>query len=163
MGYDYNWEHPDDPDGERSYFRLNVGGGARFAHYMQRLGMAFDAGQPPKWPRRRDFGLTEEQTWRDPSELTGEALDARKRYDAAVGELLAWHGPEIPGIPIHKIADSNDGWHVLPAECTAAVRIYRQRPTAEVNAVVPASSRDYWDQWIAYIAEAADHGGFRTY
>lgn len=158
MGYDYSFDQKTDDD----YFRLNIFGGSRYAGYMVDLGMGFDAGNYPEFPDAGQFDLTDDEAYEDVP-LADDKSEARKRLEAATEEVRTWHGPEIPGIPTHKVAGSNDGWHILPAECKAALRIYEALEPARIAEVIPAEARDYWDQWIDYIRRAIDYNGFRTY
>jgi hypothetical protein len=159
-------------DAEKSYFRLNIFGMGRYRDLMERLGMAFEDAAHPAWPEAEDYGLTKEQAWATecPEEypdimLTPVQQEAGRKYAAEQDRILRWHGKEIPGIPLHKFG-SNDGWHVLPAEAEAAVRIWAE--FVKVNgdekalALVAEAVTDtgYWLKWIAYLTGAITHGGF---
>ena len=133
MGYDMHFHDQDNFD-EPGYFCLNVSGMAWCYGEMTARKMIFDAGQHPPLPG-----------W------TGDEESYRKLS----APVLAWHGPEIPGIPEHKFG-TNDGWLVTPAECEAAVRIGRQRSP-------PAQHADIWADWLDYMDRARTHGGFEVH
>ncbi|MFC6883464.1 hypothetical protein [Actinomadura yumaensis] len=156
---------------ETSYFRLNIWGMDKWRGLMGTFRMTFSAGPHPSFPRRGDYDLTDEQYWAydDSSSevtLTDEQRKQCRAYEEAIDKVLAWHGPEVPGIPIHKFC-SNDGWHVVPAECEAAVRAFKRyredygKDAVQTVLKTAEAEPDYWDKWIAYLEGAAKHGGFR--
>lgn len=163
---------------EASYFRLNIFGMARYREAMHQLGMVFDAGGHPPFPDAEDYGLTWEEYYefQDPSEskpgevstLTQDKREAAAKLTAEADRVRAWHGPEIPGIPAHKFG-SNDGWHVLPAECKAALDIYQrqleQLGEDGVHALLERLEidRGLWGRWVAYLNGAISHGGFKVH
>lgn len=162
-------------DAEKSYFRLNIFGMGRYRDLMERLGMAFEDDPHPPFPEAEDYGVT----WDDVSaaeypedypdhEWTDGALVAALKVKEASDAVLRFHGrTDTPGIPLHKFG-SNDGWHVLPAECEAAVRIWRkfvadEGEEAALNLVTNSvNGASYWLKWIEYLAGAARHGGFEV-
>ncbi len=155
MGYDMHFVQR----GEDDYFRLNIWSMRRFIDYMAERSMIFNAGEPPQdWPQG-DYELY--KRWKYPEDfkgapaLTDEQRRKAEAYDRARREHLSWHGPEIPGIPVHKLC-SNDGWIVIPAECEAAVKIGRERPA-------PVGDEDYWLQWLDYLDRARSRGGFEVW
>lgn len=102
------------------YFRRSLSGGSRLADALIAMGMGFEAETflpVPPWPDREEYGVD----WNDEGDVVGERA---KEYEAAVAAVLDWHGPEIPGIPVHKVCRSNDGWHVTREECRAALQLY---------------------------------------
>lgn len=167
-------------DARQSYFRLNISGMGAVRQAMGEIGMVFDDDPHPPFPEAEDYGTAYEYVWavEDPEDdpdtfrdMTAEDFSKAQAYIAEKDRVLAWHGrTDTPGIPIHKFG-SNDGWLVLPAECEAAVRIYRdwlreggERRLAKVLA--GAGLGDYpelWQQWIDYLIGAAKHGGFEVY
>lgn len=160
MGYDMYFR--DGTEGDEGYFRLNIWGMPWCVQEMHQRGMVFDAGEYPPWPEYADFGVTQAQVeiiaYPDfPSDtgLTGEEDAAARKYLAARDAVLSWHGPEIPGIPLHKLG-SNDGWIVLPAECEAAASIGHKHPP-------PAQRADLWERWLDYLDRARSHGGFEVH
>lgn len=70
------------------------------------------------------------------------------------------------GIPLRKICD-NSGEHVLPAEITAALEAYRSGSWDVVTSFEgeddPALCRRLWSEWIAWLENSVDHGGFRAF
>jgi hypothetical protein len=162
-------------EAERSYFRLNGLGMGRWCDLMERLGMAFEDDPHPPFPDAGDFGTD----WDDVEaadypedhegyQWTDERLRAALKYREAVNAVLAFHGKaDTPGIPLHKFS-SNDGWIVLPVECEAAVRTWRELVASEgdeavvnlVGNVLGEGNMDYWLEWIAYLAGAARRDGF---
>ena len=167
-------------DAEKSYFRLNVTGMSKVCDLMAKAGMAFDDPTFPDFPEAGEFGITRDQGWAamDPEEYPEEyaaMADSERvagaKFAARWAEVIAWHGAEQPGIPLHKF-DSNDGWHVLPAEADAAVRIWRQfvADNGEETAANLVSNTLYegamdalWAQWLTYLAGAVRHDGFEVH
>ena len=166
-------------DAEKSYFRLNVTGMGKVRDLMAKLGMAFDDPTLPRdFPRPEEFGSDDEHAWalEDTEDypdvtFTDEETVAAVRYQGAVNEHLDWHGTEQPGIPLHKFS-TNDGWHVLPAEAEAAVRIWQQFVTGNGeeaaanmvnNTLWDGAIGDHWARWLAYLAGAIRHDGFEVH
>lgn len=168
MGYDYYARKPVRPRPDwtdwdavgkwlgdpRNYLRRNMWGGARLADAMVELDMAYDV---LKYIPIPDFPEAEEYdcTWND-----GEVIgDRAEEYRAVLADHLSWHGvSDIPGIPVHKIAGSNDGWHVTALECRAALGIYHQRmaggePHPEI----------FGDDFIPFLEACANSDGFETH
>jgi hypothetical protein len=163
---------------ENSYFRLNISGMGRYRHLMETLGMAFEDDPHPPFPKPEDHGTD----WDDAEavdypedhaghEWTDERLRAALQYREAVNAVLTFHGKaDTPGIPLHKFG-SNDGWIVLPVECEAAVRIWRdfvarEGEEAALNFVgnnLGNGDTSYWLEWIKYLAGAARHDGFEVH
>jgi hypothetical protein len=168
MGYDYYARQPSTPyptgeydhiiwsqwfDDPRNYLRRNMWGGARLAEAMVKLGMAYDVEQYielPDWPE--EWGCH----WDDKDEdYVGPLAD---EYKKKLEEHLSWHGvSDIPGIPVHKIAGTNDSWHVTALECQAALGIYQQRIAAGEQH--PESFRD---DVIPFLEHCAKTDGFET-
>jgi len=167
-------------DAEKSYFRLNVFGMSRYCDLMARVGMTFDDPfERPEWPKPEDYGTDweeiehlEDREYYPDVTFNDEQLRRIVKYRDDRDRLLAWHGAEIPGIPEHKFS-SNDGWIVLPAECEAAVRIWRQftadQGEEKASAIVAEylgdgdGRMDYWLKWITYLASAVRHEGFEVH
>lgn len=82
--------------------------------------------------------------------------EEQAEYEKAECEWLRAHGPEVPGIPIHKFVD-NSGWWVLPYECEAALKIWEQKGKPVYN------TDDETAELITFLRSAARRGGFRTY
>ena len=165
-------------DAEKSYFRLNGFGMSRYCDLMDHVGMMFtDPSECPEWPKPDGYGTSyddlealESPEYYPDKQWNDEALRAAVAFTQAQDEVLSWHGAEIPGIPAHKFS-SNDGWIVLPAECEAAVRIWRQfvagegeeKTAAVVAEYLGDGGMDYWLKWIAYLAGAVRHEGFEVH
>lgn len=163
-------------EAEKSYFRLNIRGMARFCDLMEHLGMAFEDDPHPPFPKAEDYGITWDDAWAAASpedypgyEWTDSRLVAALKVVEASNAVLAFHGrTDTPGIPLHKFS-SNDGWVVLPVEAESAVRIWQKFVADEGEekalAVVGEHVSDtaYWLKWIAYLAGAARHNGFEVH
>jgi hypothetical protein len=165
-------------DAENSYFRLNITGMGIWRGLMGELGMIFDAGELPEWPKIEAYGVTWDDVERvedpgfcaDKPALDEETAERAGRYIAERDELLAWHGPEVPGIPVHKFG-SNDGWVVLPAECQAALAIYMAKLEEVgqdsmgnlIENMAGPWARGRWAQWLAYLNGAVTHDGFEVH
>jgi hypothetical protein len=163
-------------EAEQSYFRLNIFGMSAWADLMYELGMIFDDGEHPAWPKAEDFGITDEDVeaveypefFTTPPALTDAQRTAAQKYLTELDRILAWHGKETPGIPAHKFG-SNDGWIVLPAECQAALAIY----VAKLEEIGQDAMRNLvenkigrpgrWAQWLAYLNGAITHDGFEVH
>jgi hypothetical protein len=164
-----------------SYFRFNIWGMSAVCQIMYHIGMLFTDEQLPDWPKAAAFGVDEEDVYalenadddyyeERRAGMSAETREAAQRCAAAVAAYRATHAREIPGIPDHKFS-SNDGWHVLPAECAAAVKIYMDW----LDEVGPEAARNYiesnfsgrgfdrWNEWVAWIGQAAKHGGFKVH
>ncbi len=159
MGYDMRFA--DGTAGDEGYFRLNIWGMGRYCEYMTERGMVFEAGQHPAWPEGNNDLLDRlkyPEFYPDEPPLTADEMQRAKEYRAANDAVLAWHGPEVPGIPMHKFS-TNDGWLVLPAECEAAWRIGKDKPAPEGD----EEKQEYWGKWLDYLHRAASHGGFEVH
>lgn len=157
MGYDMNYRDGKSTDlGEEGYFRLNMSGMYWARQEMQERKMIFWADEPswPEYPGEWIRKLKYPGEYPDVV-LTPEQEREGKAYIAACEATREWHGPEVPGIPGHKLC-SNDGWVVLPAECEAAVRLARESGPPEQYA-------DVWERWIAFMERSRRHGGFEVW
>lgn len=176
-------------DARTSYFRLNIWGMGRFVRAMWDLGMMFDAGGHPAWPKREEYGLSDEEydayeneDWyrEHPEHRPGGAdgakaveragaREAYQRHEKAQNAVLRWHG-DGAGIPDHKFG-TNDGWVVTPEECRQALDAYLRvlddgNDGDRVGAVLAKNgveNRGYWERWIAYLNSAITHGGFEVH
>jgi hypothetical protein len=162
---------------EHSYFRLNMRGMGSWVDLMAELGMVFNAGRHPAWPEIESFGITYDdlervespEYFKDEPPLDEEMAEKARRYIAERDALLAWHGPEIPGIPEHKFG-SNDGWIVTPPECQAALAIYMAKLEEVGQDVIGnlienrvGERKGKWAQWLAYLNGAVSHDGFEVH
>lgn len=152
------------------YFRRNIFGGSRLADALLDLGMGFDAhayGRPPEWPKPEEYGVEyREEKLPDGEWECGYVGERAKEFEEASNAVLDWHGPEIPGIPIHKVAGSNDGWHVTREEAKSALLIYERaladgktRPEVFGSGIDGADGDDF----IHFLRRAAAHDGFETH
>jgi len=155
-GLEYN-----DP---KCYFRRSIFSGRPLAEALIALDMGYDPAayglESPDFPDSDEYGVTYEE-WQDEN---GDWQDGYKgeraaEYEQAAQAALSWHGvADIPGIPVHKVCTSNDGWHVTKLECQAALGIYRERIAA--GAEHPAAFRD---DFIPFLEVAAQHDGFEVH
>jgi hypothetical protein len=144
MGYDMVWadvwaEHDDarwaelrDPNNDPPwYFRLNIGGMSRTRPVMAELGMIHGVGEDGIPP------------WtRCPCEDQCEHNEPVLRY-----------APEVPGIPEWKLG-SNDPWLISSVEILGALHMLdRNGP--------PTDPPEWWDDWVAFLRSATEHGGVR--
>lgn len=144
------------------YFRRSLSGGARLADALVAMGMGFDAEDfvpVPPWPDKDEYGV-EFAEWKDEAGAwqDGYRGDRAQEYEAEGNRVLDWHGPEIPGIPIHKVCTSNDGWHVTREECRAALKLYesairdgKEHPT------------EFDDDFMPFLQSAAEADGFEVH
>lgn len=155
MGYDmYIRGAEGDRGSDENYLRRNIWGGTHFAEALIDLGMGFNAeGTRPAWPEPDAFGVE----WDDEGDVVG---DRAAEFRAAEDAVKDWHGddPGRKGIPVHKVAGTNDGWHVTKQECEQAVAAYREameagRPHPKIF------DRDA----MPFLIRAAKHDGFETH
>ena len=126
------------------YFRLNIWGMSDCRSHMADFGMICE----PE-PHTRD----------DWDEVNKRAADATEEESEDIyREILSDHRGECPGIPWWKLSD-NSGWYVLPAEIRAALHAYL---TKRQEGKEPPDTY-YWADWIQWLKDAAEHGGFRVY
>lgn len=162
-------------EAEVYYFRANIWGMGRLREIMAEVGMVFDAGEHPGFPKAEAYGaeyddldVLESPEYYPEHQWDEARLRATVQLKAAQDEALDWHGPEVPGIPVHKFG-SNDGWHVLPAEAEAALRIWQQftGEHGEDAARNLVENHEYpwerWLAWLAYLAGSMSHGGFEVH
>jgi leucyl-tRNA synthetase len=127
-----------------NYFRLNIWGMSRARNLLYEYGMAYDSDS-------------------DHFSEDGVVVDPRTSPLATAGVQDG-----VPGIAIHKLC-SNDGWIVTPEECLGALaqwRIYckehgldlRHAPETPDDGPV-----DWWQDFLAFLASSAEHGGFAVY
>lgn len=72
-------------------------------------------------------------------------------------EGLAW-APEVPGICGWKLC-SNDGWLVTPVECAGAWQAWQAYKKDQIYSPVCMAFEEFMD----YICDSVNHGGFRVY
>lgn len=165
----------DKGDTEASYFRLNIFGMGRYRDLMEQIGMAFEDDPCPPFPSAEDRGIDWDDVYavESPEDypdvtFTDERLRVICKFREDVQAVLSFHGKaDTPGIPLHKFG-SNDGWHVLPAESMAAVRIWQQfcEDRGREGALALVADRDgdasYWLRWVEFLTGSVSHGGFEV-
>lgn len=138
-----------------SYYQLNIGGMGRTVAAMESLNMVFHSASAPT---RAEWNAL-------PRYVEDENEDGGPEFRVACDALLArLAAEERPGIPIHKLYSTNDGWHVQPIEILGALHQYERAKEADAERVRDlVGSVDWWDTWLDYIARAAREGnGFRV-
>lgn len=167
MGFDYYTRTSDGRQGYGDgefYFRRNIFGASRLATAVVELGMGFDVFsyglELPRFPRPEEFDVERNPEWDGDEDGIPEWIgDRAKEYRTAVDYVLDWHGiSDIPGIPVHKICYSNDGWHVTQLECEAALGIYRARIAAG-----DAHPEVFYDDFIPFLELCSRHEGFESW
>lgn len=135
------------------YFRLNIGGMARYADAMHELGMAHESTSGLDWSESPEF----------PEDYDDNQASAQA-YDQAMDKFTGAHGsPADPTIPLHKFS-TNDGWFVTPEEIRAALDEYDTRCSEELSETTRnLIETDYWGEFIAWLRLAAQHDGFRVH
>lgn len=162
-----------------SYFRLNIGGMGRFTEIMDQFGMLKDT-HPGDWPEKPE-GLTWDQVNAvDPDNaddpdyaetfeaMTDEQRTAARAHNEIVEAHLRAHDRDTPGIAVHKLYSTNDGWLVTPGEIGYALKVYDETDAERRDKILtaggmPEGERDYWDAWIGYLRRAMSRGGFRVF
>lgn len=167
MGYDMTWQ----TDSDKAYFHLSVWGMSAYARAMHELGMVYEVAPTGAWPKASDHGTTHEHidTVEDGNpegiQITAVQEAAARAYLKLRDAHLSQHPGNTPGIPSFKFG-TNDGWLVTPDECKAALAAYRAADEGKREAVLAAVRQPwnpgYWDEWIAFLEGAVDHGGFRV-
>lgn len=139
-------------DAQASAFRLNIHGMRLARQAMAEVGMIhcqFEDQAPP-WvdhPCQNDV---------DPCSMCDLQMNDRDTYYRTAQPRLAW-APEVPGIPVWKFG-SNDGWLVGPVECLGALDAWEKAPDALKRVIL--DRLPWWPEWLAYLAAAAQRGGF---
>ncbi|WP_017975764.1 hypothetical protein [Actinopolyspora halophila] len=132
------------------YLRRSVFSMLATSQHMVDLGMAFASDRP-------EFPDSCHLSGEDFSEEGAPVTEQARTYLAQLEETLSAHGGSGTGIPLHKF-DSNDGWHVTAAECSAAVQAYEH--TIAGGAAHPD---EFADDVIPFLRTAARCDGFRVY
>lgn len=145
----------------------NNGWMSRIAYAMRTFGMSFDAEsyvEIPALPTPGDHGIT----WDDVADETVNG--PRKRaFTEALDKVLRWHGPEVPGIPSHKLS-SCDGWIVTPVECRSALALWRKAGKPDITTTDRERPRlaedegasERWREFLTFLDVAAEYGGFEV-
>jgi hypothetical protein len=150
-------------EARKSYFRLNVWGMGTVRQAMLNVGMAYEGDSSGDWPEFPDefYELDDEER------AVAFPKETRER-----DTHLAWsERPADAGVSLHKFG-SNDGWIVTPDECTAAValahKLRDEQPKRYGEALIAAGVNnegwlETWNDWLQWIADAAEHGGFTVH
>ncbi|HEX5120236.1 MAG TPA: hypothetical protein VFW65_34045 [Pseudonocardiaceae bacterium] len=127
-------------------FSLNLAGMEFCRDGMRRAAMTYAAERPPfpDWP----FASWQDWCSAEPSR--------RADYLAAERAVAAQTVAGMIGIPEFKFA-SNDSWIVGAQEICQALERYAVAPPA-LRAELEAD--DLWCQWLRWLRETIDHGGF---
>lgn len=147
---------------DRSYFRLNIWGMRVVRDAMEALGVCYDdysTDERPDYPSD-----VPDEFYEDESD-SPQFASIREQIEA----YLTWspRGPEH-GIPMHKLG-SNDGWHVLPEEAFAtASKVRAADPQIVLKTLVQAGGDnegwlEIWNDWVQWLADASEHGGFEVH
>lgn len=143
-----------------SYLRRNIFGMSAVRDNMEKLGMGFwaeDYLPRPGYPNSDAYGVDfEEWEGTDGEWHSGWQGERAEEYEKALAEHLAWHGPEVPGIPLHKFC-SNDGWHVTKEECRAALHLYEQAVKGG-----EAHPESFYTDLIPFLREGGQTDGFEV-
>lgn len=164
MGYDMYWK---DRAEEGSYFRLNMWEMGVYADAMDQLGVLADGytmDDAPKWPDYPD-GYFEWKYEEEGVEFTPEQIAAFQKVTEQTDARCSWSPAGVLGIPAHKFG-TNDGWLVTPDECRwVSSKLSTAKPDDITAALEKAgvNDREYWDSWVKWIGDAADHGGFEVH
>lgn len=183
MNYDYCWRtipdatQPTTNSPGPSSFHINNSGGRALAEIMEELRMVFwspDQAPFAGLPDPRDFDVPTDW-WFNEEYLDRPRTSNEIAFHRVHDEALSWHGSTTPGIPGHKIAGTNDGWIVTPAEIRAALAILDSTPPEDIrNAIVAIlkcddKSDEFQDwtesfsEWLDFLRGAAAYGdGFTT-
>lgn len=171
-----------------TYFRWNISGMSHAVDLMEAAGM-IDWTRPPDWPDEPEGVGQVWLRWADGETvpaLPGEPgawnendpADPAQIAFSALHEAVLAFPPQGSGIAGAKFA-SNDNWHVTESECSSALAIWERlapearraiRAEADGADAVPSDPAapylpdpaSYWDSWLAFIARASEHGGFRV-
>lgn len=149
------------------YFQLNIWGMGRCRDLMYDFDMAYPSEPDGDFPDY-DGKLDDEQDRLETENVPREQWPAEVLAYAEEHEAYRTSGmQERPGIAMHKFG-SNDGWIVTPIECAGAVEQWKRYcldhdlPLTHLP-VDEKGEVEWWPGWLAFLAGAIDHGGFRVY
>ncbi|OPC84194.1 hypothetical protein B4N89_27620 [Embleya scabrispora] len=75
-------------------------------------------------------------------------------------DVDAWGETALPvGIPVHKLSD-NGGWRVTPREISAALLAYSM--ASHTDRATARGVYGRWDEWVLFLVDACETGGFRV-
>jgi hypothetical protein len=146
----------------RSYFRLNIFGMSKVRDAMEALDVCYDNYSTDERP---DYPSNVPDEFYDDEDDSPQFAGIREQIEA----YLSW-SPRDPehGIPVHKLC-SNDGWHVLPEEAfVAASKVRAADPQVVLKTLVAVGINnegwlERWNDWIQWLADASEHGGFAVH
>lgn len=134
-----------------AYFRRNMWGGSALAALLEKHGLGF-------WPTV--------PAWRDAvGELPDEIweLEGAERYAAAPklkAHLMATYS-ETPGIALHKLAGSNDGWIITPLEYHSMLGLFDQL-SEEIRQELLEAESLFGPDFYAFAKACEASGGSKT-
>ncbi|WP_062516473.1 hypothetical protein [Demequina gelatinilytica] len=140
MGYNYRAVQ-----GEASY-DANIALGTRLADIMFDLGAGHDSQAPPA-PSAEAWAAIPDHD------------DDENGYLEGLDRLTSPHGDGPPGIPLHKIDGSNDGWLVTEQEIRDALAVIDASPPPALE----GRMAEFWTAWVEFMRAASTKGGFRTW
>lgn len=144
-----------------SCFRLNIWGMGEYCNVMEQIGMLEWEESVPPFPDSADYDIPQlevaynGETYHEDDEDSPEYAAYKRALDAK----LAYGTVGV--IPGHKFC-SNDGWIVTPKECANALDAYRRYVDSggDVAELLNDGDVKYWQQWLIFLATAAEGGGF---
>lgn len=166
-------------EAQTDYFRLNIWGMGKCREVMDRYGMLAD-----ERPIEAEFPLDSPEPYEEHFDFEGEPItDEARAYEATREQVLRARSPE-PGIGWWKLC-SNDGWVVTPEECREALarapecaKVHGPSPSelpgferAVANLLglpdhattEPVEEIAWWPEWLAFLRQAVQYGGFRVW
>lgn len=148
----------DDPDEDAGadhlgpcYFRRNIRGGSRLTALLEHHGLGYWPDVPP-WPELDD---RDDDFWE---------LSNSERFAACpqLKEHLTATFSETPGIALHKIGTTNDGWIVTPLEYRSMLGLFDQLPEDDRRGLLDPESA-FGPDFYAFATACAASGGSATY
>lgn len=139
------------------YFCLNIWGMQIARVAMKERGMVHTVGNHPAWPEPDSYEIPPGvEPWDDEGDDLHPAV---VQYRRDVEDVLCYATPDVPGMAIWKFG-SNDDWLVTPIEIKGALAMLeRSEQGPPLHEGEPIG---WWDEWIAWLRLAAEHGGFRV-
>jgi hypothetical protein len=125
----------------------------RLLRAMSGIGMTCDCGHPPRFPLWSVYGVA-----------GFDAIGAPEGHRAAeyqreLQRILSWHGdPALAGIPEHKLAPPQVGWHVTALECAQALTAYRRYRDAGGT-----RPRVFGGNFVPFLRVAREYEGFEVH
>lgn len=159
MGYDMTMV--DDRDSDEGYFRANIWGMQMLRGAMKAANVLDVEHDSVKWPEV------------DPQKDGETENDYYARHDRECASVRAFRSENSELVPIGKFC-SNDGWHVVPAECLliadgldklfASGQEVFYRDTWEQRTVsLSPSDMEFVKKFADYCRRASKKGGFSVW